>query len=164
MLAGMNLAKTLPVGNADAGSYFNNKVLAAVDYGMANVHPWFGNISINNAAAWTDEFFQNNDVVLVTNLTNKPTMYIAETGWPSKSSDVASESDGPSLASIPNLQIFLDTFVCQANNNGTGYFFFEFADESWKDVQFGGVEGWWGILNQNLTLKDGLTIPNCTSP
>lgn len=34
MLAGMNLAKTLPVGNADAGSYFNNKVLAAVDYGV----------------------------------------------------------------------------------------------------------------------------------
>lgn len=49
---------------------------------MANVHPWFGNISIDGAAAWTAEFFQNNDVILATNLTNKPTMYIAETGWP----------------------------------------------------------------------------------
>ena len=26
-------------------------------------------------------------------------------------------------ASIANLQIFLDTFVCQANANGTDYFF-----------------------------------------
>lgn len=33
-----NMLKTLglsiPVGNSDAGSYFNNKVLAAVDYGV----------------------------------------------------------------------------------------------------------------------------------
>ncbi|KAF8813325.1 glycoside hydrolase [Phlegmacium glaucopus] len=164
MLAGMNLNKALPVGNADAGSYFNNEILAAVDYGMANVHPWFGSVSINDAAGWTADFFQQTDVVVANNLTNKPTMYIAETGWPTKSSNVASESDGPSLASIPNLQIFLDTFVCQANTNGTGYFFFEFADEAWKDQQFGGVEGWWGLLNQNLTLKNGITIPNCTSP
>jgi exo-beta-1,3-glucanase (GH17 family) len=164
MLAGMSLNQTLPVGTADAGSYFNNEILAAVDYGMANVHPWFGNVSINDAAGWTADFFQQNDVAVANNLTNKPAMYIAETGWPTKSSDVSNASDGPSIASIANLQIFLDTFVCQANTNGTGYFFFELADESWKDQQFGGVEGWWGLLNQNLTLKDGLTIPNCPSP
>jgi hypothetical protein len=23
----------------------------------------------------------------------------------------------------------------------------QFADEPWKDVQFGGVEGWWGLFN-----------------
>lgn len=34
MLAGLSLSKTIPVGNADAGSYFNNKVLEAVDYGV----------------------------------------------------------------------------------------------------------------------------------
>lgn len=33
MLAGMGLS-SLPVGNADAGSYFNNLVLAASDYGV----------------------------------------------------------------------------------------------------------------------------------
>jgi len=103
-------------------------------------------------------------VALASNLTNKPNMYIAENGWPTQSSDVSNESNGPSNASIPNLQIFLDTFICQANANGTEYFFFEFADEEWKDIQFGGVEGWWGLLNQNLTLKEGITIPNCLSP
>lgn len=34
MLAGLNLAKTIPVGNSDAGSYFNTEVLSAVDYGV----------------------------------------------------------------------------------------------------------------------------------
>jgi hypothetical protein len=32
MVQGMNLK--IPIGNADAGAYFNNKVLAAVDYGV----------------------------------------------------------------------------------------------------------------------------------
>lgn len=47
---------------------------------------------------------------------------------------------------MDNLQIFLDNFVCQANANGTGYFFFEYFDETWKDAEFGGVEGWWGLF------------------
>jgi exo-beta-1,3-glucanase (GH17 family) len=162
MLSSMNLG-SMPVGNSDAGSYFNTEVLQAVDYGMANVHPWFGNVSINDAAGWTADFFQQTDVIQAQALSNSPKMYIAETGWPTKSSNTASASDGPSLASEANLQIFLDTFVCQANSNGTGYFYFEFYDETWKDVTFGGVEGWWGLFTANRTLKN-IEIPNCQAP
>ena len=52
---------------------------------MANVHPWFADVTVQESAAWTYEFFQQNDVQLSNNLTNKPTMYIAETGWPTVS-------------------------------------------------------------------------------
>ena len=52
---------------------------------MANVHPWFGNVSINDAANWTYEFFEETDVAVSNALSNKPTMYIAETGWPTVS-------------------------------------------------------------------------------
>jgi len=41
-------------------------------------------------------------------------------------------NNGASAASIANLQKFLDTYVCQANKNGTGYFYFEAFDEKWK--------------------------------
>lgn len=34
LLASMKLDKNIPVGNSDAGSYFNTKVLSAVDYGV----------------------------------------------------------------------------------------------------------------------------------
>ncbi|TFK62258.1 glycoside hydrolase [Pluteus cervinus] len=163
MLTGLSLPSPMPVGNADAGSYFNTKVLQAVDYGMANVHPWFANVSAEAAAGWTAEFFQENNVEVAAALSNNPKMYIAETGWPTQSSDVGNESNGPGTAAISGLQTFLDTFVCQANTNGTGYFFFEFADEPWKDAQFGGVEGWWGLFNFNRTLKN-VNIPNCQSP
>ncbi|KAJ7752796.1 glycoside hydrolase [Mycena maculata] len=157
------LGYNLPVGNADAGSYFNNEVLSAVDYGMANVHPWFADEVIQDAAAWTWEFFEDTNLADAANLTNKPTMYIAETGWPTNSSTAAAESDGPSNASVANLQIFIDTFVCAANANGTGYFFFEYFDEVWKDIEFGGVEGYWGIFNSDRTIKN-VNIPTCIAP
>ncbi|KAJ3758878.1 glycoside hydrolase [Lentinula raphanica] len=155
-LSEMNLPKTLPVGNSDAGSYFNTKVLEAVDYGMANVHPWFANVTVQTAAAWTAEFFEETNVQPAAQLSNKPKMYIAETGWPTFSSDAGNANNGASDASEANLQVFLDTFVCQANQNGTGYFFFE----PWKDAEFGGVEGWWGLFHSNRTLKR-IQLPNC---
>lgn len=77
-----------------------------------------------------------------------------------KSSDTASASNGPSIASEANLQIFLDTFVCPSNTNGTAYFFFEFFDEPWKDVLYGGVEGWWGLFTSDKKLRN-VKIPEC---
>lgn len=56
-------------------------------------------------------------------------MYIAETGWPTRSMTPANATFQAAVAGIPQLQTFLDTFPCQANNNGTGYFFFETFDE-----------------------------------
>lgn len=161
MLSDMNL--NIPVGNSDAGFYFNTQVLESVDYGLSNVHPWFANVSEQDSAGWTYQFFKDTNVDPANALSNKPKMYIAETGWPTKSSDVAKESNGPGHATMAGLQTFLDTFICQANTNGTGYFFFEYSDEPWKDAQFGGVEGWWGLFNSNRTLKP-VTIPDCASP
>ncbi|CAE6448694.1 hypothetical protein RSOLAG1IB_09170 [Rhizoctonia solani AG-1 IB] len=161
MLSGMSLSKTLPVGTSDAGAYFNTPLLQAIDYGLANVHPWFANTTIDDAATWTYDFFQQTNVAQAATVSNNPTMYIAETGWPTKSSSVASETNGASAASVPNLQVFLDTFVCASNTNQTKYFFFEFKDEPWKDVLYGGVEGWWGLFDSDKKLKD-VTIPECS--
>jgi exo-beta-1,3-glucanase (GH17 family) len=155
-----SLGLSIPVGNSDAGSYFNNKVLAAVDYGMANVHPWFANVSVQQGPQWTWDFFQNTDVNASNALPNHPNMSIAEVGWPTASKDAGNQNNGASNASEANLQLFLDTFVCQSNQQGVQYFFFEYFDEEWKDIEFGGVEGHWGLFYQNKTLK-GITIPNC---
>jgi exo-beta-1,3-glucanase (GH17 family) len=50
---------------------------------MANDHPWFANVSIDQAAGWTYQFFEETNVAAAANVSNHPTMYIAETGWPS---------------------------------------------------------------------------------
>lgn len=49
---------------------------------MSNVHPWFASVDIQDAAGWTAYFFQENNIQPASLLSNKPTMYIAETGWP----------------------------------------------------------------------------------
>ena len=67
---------------------------------------------------------------------------------PQASKDAGNANNGASDASEPNLQSFLDNFVCQSNQQGVKYFFFEFFDEKWKDDEFGGVEGHWGLFYQ----------------
>lgn len=64
------------------------------------------------------------------------------------SKDAGNANNGASDASEPNLQSFLDNFVCQSNQMGVKYFFFEFFDEKWKDDLYGGVEGHWGLFYQ----------------
>ncbi|PCH39399.1 glycoside hydrolase family 17 protein [Wolfiporia cocos MD-104 SS10] len=150
----------LPVGTSDAGAYFNTKVMENIDFGLSNIHPWFANQSIQQAAGWTYEFFQYENIEPAANLTNKPDMWIGETGWPTNSTNESNMSNGPSTATQDNLQIYLDTFVCGSNTNGTKYFYFEFADENWQRIEFGGVEGYWGLFHYNRTLKS-ITIPKC---
>ncbi|KAF9464891.1 glycoside hydrolase family 17 protein [Collybia nuda] len=162
MLAGLGLKKNIPVGNSDAGSFFSTEILSSIDYGLSNVHAWFANTTAEAAADWVNAFFEETNVKPAALLPNQPKMYIAETGWPTKSSDAGNANNGADDASIAGLQTFMDTFVCQANTAGVPYFFFEFFDEEWKDIQFGGVEGWWGLFNADRTLKD-LKIPDCPS-
>jgi len=44
----------------------------------------------------------------------------------------ASAAREASVPSIPNLQKFLDTWLCDANKNGMPYYYFEFFDAPWK--------------------------------
>ncbi|KAI5449986.1 hypothetical protein NCC49_003877 [Naganishia albida] len=161
---GWGLDKTLPLGTSDAGSLMSTTLAAGIDYFHANVHPWFGTVGIDQAAAWTNNFFQEFDVDIANSVPNKPRCAIAETGWPTNTMTASEGNNGVASpqgdASIANLQTFLDTFVCQANANGTDYFFFEAFDEPWK-AQFGGVEPYWGLFDSDRNLKSGLTIPEC---
>lgn len=49
---------------------------------MANVHPWFANVTVQNGPQWTWDFFEQTDVTPANALPNKPEMSIAEVGWP----------------------------------------------------------------------------------
>ncbi|CAK9785240.1 unnamed protein product [Cutaneotrichosporon oleaginosum] len=163
----LGLSKTLPIGTGDAGSLFSKTLAEGVDFYMANVHPWFGKVPIDQAAGWTWDYFMNNDVVYSQAASNQPAMYIAETGWPTKYTTPKGDDTGqtsgndPSDATVAQLQTFLDTFVCQANTNQTHYFFFEPFDQEWKEPLYGGVEPYWGIFDKDRVMKD-LVIPTCT--
>lgn len=61
-LSSKSYSKTLPVGVADAGSVITATYAQGADYIMANIHPWFGGVPIDEAAGWTWEYFQGNTV------------------------------------------------------------------------------------------------------
>ncbi|CAD6569935.1 MAG: hypothetical protein CYPHOPRED_003661 [Cyphobasidiales sp. Tagirdzhanova-0007] len=154
-LDALDLSKTLSVGTADAGSVMSKALDSHLDFSMANVHPWFGGVPINQAAGWTWEYFEQNDVSVAGNAIP----YIAETGWPTESMTKENATLGAAVAGVSELQTFLDTFVCQANVNQTRYFYFEVFDEPWKEM-YGGVEPYWGLFTADRALKD-ITIPDC---
>ncbi|KAM0791717.1 hypothetical protein ACM66B_003986 [Microbotryomycetes sp. NB124-2] len=158
-IAALNLSKQIPVGTGDAGSEFTQTVANGVDFFMANVHPFFGGLVVEEAAPWTWQFAEWNDVPLAQAAPNKPTVYIAETGWPSDSMTEADRTYQGAVAGVPQLQTFLDTYVCAANANGSQWFWFGSFDEPWK-IQYGGVEPYWGLMTSDKALKP-VTLPNC---
>lgn len=164
VLASKNYPKTIPVGSADAGSQVTAAYSAAADYVMANTHPFFSGVTVEGAAQWTAQYLIDQEPHFATDAGK--TLYSAEIGWPTDAMAGGSLSANGSIASIPNTQTLLDTFVCAANSNITaggayahGYFWFELFDQAWK-VQYGGAEPFWGLFDQNRTLK-ALTIPTC---
>lgn len=59
----MGLSKTLDIGTSDAGSILTKALAEGVDYFMSNVHPWFAQVSVTTAAAWTADFYKEFNVV-----------------------------------------------------------------------------------------------------
>ncbi|CEH18371.1 FAMILY 17 GLUCOSIDASE SCW10-RELATED [Ceraceosorus bombacis] len=173
-LAGMNLSKTVPVGTGDAGSKITETLAAGSDFIQANNHPWFGGVPVEQSGGWVWDYTANNEPATAKQAPNNPKLYVAEVGWPSGANETRFMTEGAggvAVAGVPNVQILLDTYVCQANTNLTnsdatfdGYMWFEALAEPWKDALYGGVEAYWGLFDKNKKLLDGLTIPDCTSP
>jgi len=78
-------------------------------FSLANVHPWFANVSIDQAAGWTYDFFQQTNIAQAAQATNNPKMYIAETGWPTVR-----------VSSLPQCaQILFTEITCHCRNPRT---------------------------------------------
>ncbi|RAO68847.1 uncharacterized protein BHQ10_004859 [Talaromyces amestolkiae] len=157
----------VPVATSDLGDNWTADLLAASDMVMANVHPFFGGVPVDQAASWTVDFFNTHDVSL-TSGTSKEAI-ISEVGWPSAGgNDCGSvnctDSTSGSIAGIDEMNQFLSDWVCQALTNGTKYFWFEAFDEPWKVIYDTPGKEWedkWGLMDSARVLKSGLKIPDC---
>ena len=122
------LGYNLPIATSDLGDNWNGQLVDAVDYVMSNIHPFFAGVTASVAAAWTLNFWNQHDVVLTQ---GDPSIkqVISETGWPSSggtdcgglSGECTSGQSG-SVASVDNMNTYMNDWVCQALENGTDYF------------------------------------------
>ncbi|KAF2279619.1 glycoside hydrolase [Westerdykella ornata] len=158
----------LPVATSDLGDNWTADMATKVDAVMSNVHPFFAGVTAEEAAGWTWTFWQTHDVILTKNDPNIKQI-VAEVGWPSGGgnncggSPCTSKTQG-SVASVENLNTFMESWVCPSLKNGTEYFWFSAFDEPWK-VKFNedGKE-WedkWGLMDVNRKLKPGVKVPDC---
>ncbi|KAK2733343.1 hypothetical protein FQN57_002163 [Myotisia sp. PD_48] len=147
----------LPVATSDLGAAWTLQLAQAVDVVMANIHPFFSGALAKDAAGWTYTYWTGNTLFL-TKDAKKP-QYISEVGWPTG----GGQAKG-SVAGIPELNQFLEDWVCQALKNDTKYFWFEAFDEPWK-VQYNEPgkewEDKWGLMDPARNLKPGVKIPDC---
>lgn len=120
-----SMGADMPVATSDLGDNWTAELARVADAVMANVHPFFAGVSINEAAGWTWSFWQNQNVPL-TKGTNTPQI-VSEVGWPSGGGNNCSPgpcqkpTDG-SVAGVDEMNKFMEDWVCQSLVNGTEYF------------------------------------------
>lgn len=127
----------LTISTSDLGDNWGGSLVSASHYVMSNVHPFFAGVDVGNAASWTWDFWQSHDVVLTSG--DESRQVIAETGWPSgggtdcgNPSNTCAAGQTGSVASVANMNTFMEDWVCQALANKTNYFWFSAFDEAWK--------------------------------
>ncbi|TKX20755.1 putative glucan endo-1,3-beta-glucosidase btgC [Elsinoe australis] len=165
----------LSVSTSDLGSAWTQGLAAASDHVMGNIHPFFAGVPAPAAAGWTYVFWQGNNVAIAPEPANAkpgaiPRNIISEVGWPSGGGNdcgttvQCSDTTSGSVAGVPEMNQFMDEWVCGANNNGTMYFWFEAYDEPWKVIYNTDKEQWedkWGLMGIDRKLKPGIKIPDC---
>ncbi|GJJ72115.1 hypothetical protein EMPS_04472 [Entomortierella parvispora] len=140
----------IPVFSSDLGRNAH-QIVDQEDWVMSNIHPFFANTAVENAATWAFANFKDETLKAAA---GKPAM-ISEVGWPS---GPASAKMGSAVPSVENLQTFLDTWVCQANSRNVPYYYFEAFDEPWKN-SINSREAQWGLMTVDRRLK--VNIPVC---
>ncbi|KAF9584609.1 hypothetical protein BGW38_005861 [Lunasporangiospora selenospora] len=129
------------------------------DKAGVNLHPFFSGVPVEGAAAWFWKYLEQQVKPAVNKENVVPIdVWITEVGWPTFPAHAATNSSVPS---IPNLQTFLDTWLCEANAKKLPYYYFEFFDAPWKIWPGSAVEGFWGLLTIDMKLK--VKLPDCLS-
>lgn len=131
-----------------------------VDYVFVNVQAFFGEVTIDEVSEWTHNYMENDQPSVVQEASNHPASFYGEVrlivdpparavvlilpavkvGWPSSALPNGSITLNGSIASVDNLQQYLDDFVCDSNKEGTQYFWFQSFDADWTAEVYGGPE------------------------
>lgn len=121
---------------------------AAVEVTMTNTFPFWEGIAIEDAVA---DLQTDLGWLLAQPETQGKPFVLGETGWPSEGA-----IDGVGIASPENqARYFAETFCRIDVENNWEYYWFTGIDNEWRLLQDpdNTVEGSWGFLHANLTLK-----------
>ncbi|KAG0326267.1 hypothetical protein BGZ99_009803 [Dissophora globulifera] len=146
----------IPVFTSDLEASNRPPLTNSEDKAGVNLHPFFAGVPVSDAASWFWNYLQQSVLPAVSTSAKPIDVWITEVGWPTFP---ANGNMNASIPSIPNLQTFIDTWLCDANTKGIPYYYFEFFDAPWKIWPGSAVEGFWGLLTIDKKLK--VSLPDC---
>ncbi|KAI7828738.1 glycoside hydrolase superfamily [Gamsiella multidivaricata] len=147
----------IPVFTSDLESANKPPLTNHEDKAGVNLHPFFSGVPVDTAASWFWTYLNSTVAPAVNQGNTSPIdIWITEVGWPTFP---ANDNTNASIPSIPNLQTFIDTWLCDANTKQIPYYYFEFFDAPWKVWPGSAVEGFWGLLTIDKKLK--VKLPDC---
>ncbi|KAI3405584.2 btgC [Candida oxycetoniae] len=148
----------IPVGTSEIGSLIDSKLLEACDIIGANIHPFFGGVSVEEATSWTLQFLDYQ--IQPYNEKFATPIVITEIGWPSGGGRYKQ-----AIANVDNVKYFIRDFLCTLRETAIDYYFFEGFDEPWKEIFWEANQKWetqWGIFNKDRSNKFPLQYMGCT--
>ncbi|KAH7056238.1 glycoside hydrolase superfamily [Linnemannia elongata] len=150
----------IPVFTSDLEGANRPPLTNQEDLAGVNLHPFFSGVPVDTAASWFWTYLNNTVTPAVQQGNEKAIpLWITEVGWPTFPATGNTSTIDASIPSIPNLQKFVDTWLCDANAKNLPYYFFEFFDAPWKIWPGSAVEGFWGLLTIDKRLK--VELPDC---
>jgi exo-beta-1,3-glucanase (GH17 family) len=136
-------AVNVPVTTAEIGGVLlsHSRVMAAVDYEMVHLYPFWEGKPVENAAQLVVNEYHD-----IQNRANGKRVVIGETGWPSAGPAIGAAVPGPE-----NQRRFAQEFLTLARAENVEFYYFSAFDEMWKTE--GGVGSYWGLLYADRTFK-----------
>jgi exo-beta-1,3-glucanase (GH17 family) len=126
-------------------------VVKAVDFILANIHPYWDGVCIDQAV---DTVFER--LSRIQDIFPTTSIVVSETGWPTNG-----EMNACAVPSLDNQRLFLQEFLCRAQMGELMYFIFAAADTGWQTNEGLEVEAHWGILNADRTPKQSFKLLFC---
>ncbi|MGB8214150.1 MAG: glycosyl hydrolase family 17 protein [Anaerolineales bacterium] len=137
-------AVKVPVTTAEIGSVLlqHPRVMAAVDYEMVHLYPFWDGKSINGAALEVV-----NEYKYIKSKSKGKRVVIGETGWPS-----GGPTNKLAIPSPSNQYRFAREFINLALKDKVDFYYFDAFDEMWKTDE-SGVGQFWGLFHSDRTPK-----------
>jgi exo-beta-1,3-glucanase (GH17 family) len=127
----------------------SNALFQAVDVVTWQVHPWWEQVAIQNAAGHVTNSYTSVKNRMAANFSGKA-LILGEVGWPT------AINNGAAVGSDANQARFLRELHAWARPLNIQYWFFTNVDEKWKGAE-GPVGERWGMWYSNRTPKPIIT-------
>ncbi|KAJ2724078.1 glycoside hydrolase 3 protein [Coemansia sp. Benny D115] len=129
--------QSIPVSSSETWPSYHQELIDAVDFVNMHGFPFWEGVAIEGAKDKMFEHIHNLQAAA-----KGKRVVVGETGWPTDGDNYGAAATG-----VANAQMYMQQFICQANQEKIDYYWFGAFDQSWASTNnASNVESHWGIM------------------